>query len=653
MTIVFYKDDLLFELFPKIKKDGSNLKEVLIEYYSVDSEVPIIEIKDSLISIQLDSNKINQEQSQRNKVISFCEKGLFAEAFPLAKSMVEEYPRISENHRILGQIYSELGDHDESINCLIDALRWNPKNDYALIMMGNVFARFKNDVETALIYYNQVIENNPKESLAFNNIAANLMQLGKLEQAKVYFQKALDIDPDYPNTNFGLAMIANSEGDYKSASGFVLRCISHNPTNNDLYKNSISLAVDLAIKFSNSERIKVILDKAIKNLETTYKTPIKIETSEDIPTAAKIEFKDNYDRKYHLVKYQSKYPTYPHLVLHELMHLELVEKAKGLNENQLFISNDSHKAKFFQNFDKYAKGLMSKGVDDNSIKSYLNALFLGVNSQVFNTPIDLFIEDIIYKRYPELRIVQFYSLFVLINEGIEAVTRKDIISNSPRQILGKSKIYNIVNAIHFRELFGVDLIDKHKPSKIEKETATRLYNEFLEYRMDKEVAEEYELVQHWAEDLELDGYFDLILESKYRNQTVDDVMAEVNRDPFNVHEEDPAKERKMRSFIKNHTKEELNFSVLMYMVNALEYFRTISKDKIKKIAFEFATLGMTGIDPKKDNYEVPSIPEIKFSGYKALAFYYSSWAIAIPEMLNQLQMPFDKEFEIANSFLKQ
>ena len=96
MTIAFLKDDLLFQLFPKIKKDGSNLKEVLIEYYSVDSEVPIIEIKDSLITIQLDTTKINQEQSKRNKVISFCEKGLFAEAFPLAKSMVEEYPKLQD-----------------------------------------------------------------------------------------------------------------------------------------------------------------------------------------------------------------------------------------------------------------------------------------------------------------------------------------------------------------------------------------------------------------------------------------------------------------------------------------------------------------------------------------------------------------------------
>ena len=65
---------------------------------------------------------------------------------------------------------------------------------------------------------------------------------------------------------------------------------------------------------------------------------------------------------------------------------------------------------------------------------------------------------------------------------------------------------------------------------------------------------------------------------------------------------------------------------------------------------EFATLGMTGINPKKENYEVPSIPK-KMTGYQALAYYYVSWAIGIPEMLDKLQMPFDKEYKLALSMV--
>ena len=75
------------------------------------------------------------------------------------------------------------------------------------------------------------------------------------------------------------------------------------------------------------------------------------------------------------------------------------------------------------------------------------------------------------------------------------------------------------------------------------------------------------------------------------------------------------------------------------------------KELIKKIAMELATVGMSGIDPKKDGYHIPSIEGSSFSGYKTLAYYYVSWAIAIPEMLSQLQMPFDKEYDLAKKMI--
>ena len=49
----------------------------------------------------------------------------------------------------MGQILSDEGDQEEAINCLIDAPRWDSKNGYALLMMGNIFAKFKDDVPTA------------------------------------------------------------------------------------------------------------------------------------------------------------------------------------------------------------------------------------------------------------------------------------------------------------------------------------------------------------------------------------------------------------------------------------------------------------------------------------------------------------------------
>lgn len=71
------------------------------------------------------------------------------------------------------------------------------------------------------------------------------------------------------------------------------------------------------------------------------------------------------------------------------------------------------------------------------------------------------------------------------------------------------------------------------------------------------------------------------------------------------------------------------------------------KEEIKKTAFEIAMLGMNGITPENKGYSVPSIPGKSFGGYELLAYYYVTWAIAIPEMLDQLQMPFKDAYAAA------
>jgi hypothetical protein len=49
----------------------------------------------------------------------------------------------------------------------------------------------------------------------------------------------------------------------------------------------------------------------------------------------------------------------------------------------------------------------------------------------------------------------------------------------------------------------------------------------------------------------------------------------------------------------------------------------------------------------KEDYKISSIKGKTFSGYHILAYYYVSWALAIPEMLSQLQLPYDDEYKLA------
>ncbi len=340
------------------------------------------------------------------------------------------------------------------------------------------------------------------------------------------------------------------------------------------------------------------------------------------------------------------------MILHELTHLQLVEEARKQDLNKLFTSNQQNKSTFINSLKKEATQLQKRGVAEENIENYFSALFDGLNLQIYNTPIDLFIEDRIYNQWESIRPIQFLSLLSLLQEGIESTTNKDIVNNVPKSILSVSKIFNLINAIHFKDLFHVDLVEKFEPTKLELSQAIELYAEFNEYRKDKKPAEEYELISHWAEDLKIDDYFELVLESKFRSKTLESVLEEIENDPLGINSKDPSEDRKMDKFLEEHRTDEINTAVVMYMVDAIKYFSTTSLEETKRIAFEIATIGTQGIDPNKNNYSIPSIKKSNFSGYKILAYYYVSWAIAIPEMLVQLQLPFDKEYDLASKFLK-
>ena len=88
-------------------------------------------------------------------------------------------------------------------------------------------------------------------------------------------------------------------------------------------------------------------------------------------------------------------------------------------------------------------------------------------------------------------------------------------------------------------------------------------------------------------------------------------------------------------------------AVVMFMVDAMEYFQRISIDEVKSIAHEIMYLGIHGINPNNKGYKVGLIPDKSFSGYHLLAYYYVSWAIAEPKQLELLELPFKSEYGMA------
>ena len=154
MTIIHKIDDFLYELFPGTKTDNAKLTDAIRRFYTIGPFEPQVDRKGNEFHITVDVDRIEADKEKYASLVSLAECGKYEEAKQLAGELIEHAPHISEYHRILGQVHSETGDQESAIDSLIDALRWNPDNEWALIMMGNIFAKHRQDVDTVNISLN-------------------------------------------------------------------------------------------------------------------------------------------------------------------------------------------------------------------------------------------------------------------------------------------------------------------------------------------------------------------------------------------------------------------------------------------------------------------------------------------------------------------
>lgn len=337
MIIIHKLDEFLFELFPQVVEsnfDKDVIRRVLTEFYSAGAHRPVITFDKDFVKIEIDTDTIEAQDTSYRRVIELAEKGKFDEAKRLLIELLEETPAVSEYYRILGQIYSEEGDQDKAIDNLIDALKWDPENTWALLMMGNIFAKHKQDIETALKYYHQAAKLNPEDHIALNNIGTQLMKLEKFDDAKIYLGKAIKINPEYPNTYLALAMGAQITGDTKEAFQKSILTLKKCKHIDDLYKRAFNLALESASILIKSEIGENLSDQYAAKLEVECNRQILFESDDNIATAAKTEFAENHNREEHIIRYKSEFKAYEHLVMHELVHIELATQARKAECNE-------------------------------------------------------------------------------------------------------------------------------------------------------------------------------------------------------------------------------------------------------------------------------------------------------------------------------
>ena len=644
------------------------LRDKLLAYYTVDGYSAEVTIDGDYVKVKVDQKDLEQSQQEFNEITALCEKRQFKEAHSRLELFLKKHSRHSEGYRILAQMEMEAGNIDKAIDIDIEALRCDPKNIWALILMGNLYSKYKDNYEIGRTYYDSVLKYSPDNFIAINNVAALMMENEDYVSAIPLFEKSLEGDKKYANAYYGLAVCYYNQRENQKAFDTALKgCLladirSENPqVMDELHK--IMLASAHAV-VESTNYMNVVL--GIKDeIEMKYNQKIEIVKDDTLDLSAKLEYGPTHHRDYHLIKYNPKKPFMEHLAIHEMMHLQMNLEADKVNSNKVIISNNDNVIAFRTKYAAWIKKLVNR-FEHSKAMNLVEQIHKGYMLQVMNCPLDLFVEKRMYDKYPIVRAIQLLSLMEQETYNIKAIKGSENSKFVPFYIVQNSKVMNIVTSMHFEHLFGLRFYQEYKPTRAQFDQAKDFYDEFLAYD-DYKPGEEYELVEYFMDSLHAERFMSILPLSDYFDDSFDRMEKTKAMRDAALGEDAPVGGNSFDGLTEEQKKNQDDFyaqnkdgedpmktmMMSMYMLGALEYFDGMDKMEIKKIAFEIAMIGTTGISPdKKSGYKVPSIPEKDFGGYQLLAYYYVSWALAIPEMLASLGLPFDTAWATAQEMWK-
>jgi Tfp pilus assembly protein PilF len=588
------------------------------------------------------------------QVLEFCNNNEFDKALPLLDEIIKDTPDESEAWRIMAQIHwNHMNMPEKAYDELIEALRCEPKNIWALVLMGNLLTKEKNDVEHAKQYYDKVLEYYPDNAIAINNIGATFMEQKDYESALPYFEKAIRIDDTYVNCYYGLGLCYYKLGRYEEGFNICHQGAlksADRPENPSVREELIKLYVSTAKALSDKTNY-INVWKGIKDeLEQVDHVNIRIAEDRDIKVLAKLEYAPLHAAKEHVIRYNPEKDFVEHLFIHEMMHLKMSQQATLARRGQVVVSSNATRAAFNRRFLKYMQNT-HKQVARTELEKVMSSLADGMGLQLMNCPLDLFVEHIIYTDYKVVRPIQMLSLLHMEQDNINSVKQAAKNGFFPKEIVYANKVMNIVTSMHFKDIYGINLIGQYQPTKRELEQAKDLYEEFKAYLETYKAGDEYEMVEYFTQSFNMEDLIEIMDEDQVSNGMKADLsmqgdLKDLKHEALSREEADAANAQ----FAQNH-QDGVNptetMMMAMYMLGAMEFLDNYTIGDVHRIAIEIAMEGVKGIDPKKKGYSIKSLPGKQFGGYEFLAYYYVSWARAIPEKLNSLGLPFSSAYESA------
>ena len=616
-------------LTPIVLKQFYFLPQPLV--VTVEGEDVILHFPEQQPAANSEAKRLAQKASRR------AAEGNYQKAINIYRRVLELQPAFHEARRDLAMAYVETGDVSNATNHLIELLRLRPQDPWGWVVLGNLYAREKKDLDTGKKFIEKALEIAPNDAWALNSLAAIQHERGESDKAKATFEKAIEANPDFANPYYGLAVVFQNLGEEQSASETLSRLFTHakrqDARSQPVFDSARGMYRDLQSSLAHrnlSTAFKVVEDyKAEAARLSGYAIRVE-ETEFEDQLGATIQMAWKHGRDHHVIKTRRGYDAelLAHLESHELTHLKMESEARRAGKNRWFVTTAETREAAIRSVAKDIRKLQKDGYSEESITRVTLTVVNGLSGFLFNCPLDMLIERELRQSFPALRPAQYLSVSLMAAEAAATNTNKHIQRLTPPKILAASLSLNGTYALFLDDLFegATDFSTVYRRTSAFS-LSRKLYEHWKLHSSDLSPGGEYDLVDDFANMLGLREWYDWKADS-----------AEPSSPRARTGEETREGATNPELLRKKHP------SSVFYLLDALRRFDGMSPEQVRNVAFEIALKGREGLDysASEKQYDLKAIPGHKFTGLHLMCLMYAGFQRVAPEqdLGMDLQEPF-------------
>ena len=153
---------------------------------------------DRIVQMKHHASKINegvQQEPPYSEIQTMASRGHYDQAIAALERLITRTPDNALAHNDLGVLYANAGNFEDALKHYRSAVKLDPtavvyqKNLADLLFVGT------DDVEAALQSYVAILRTAPRDVETLNAIAQVCIRLGRIEDARYFYEKILDLEP--------------------------------------------------------------------------------------------------------------------------------------------------------------------------------------------------------------------------------------------------------------------------------------------------------------------------------------------------------------------------------------------------------------------------------------------------------------------------